>query len=335
MSLPSILVVGSLNMDLTTRTPRVPSAGETLTANSFSAGCGGKGANQAVACARASRTFIRSSKPTLAEHDFANISLDVAMIGCVGSDHYGQQLNYKLKLNGVDTTAIRVVENESSGVAVILVEEASGENRILVIPGANARVEPTKFEAWRPPFPDLVVLQLEIPLETVLSVIRVAKEKGVDVLLNPSPPLDIPNTDMEGLGHLIMNETEAQSMLGTEYSSKWDEEEKLKNTFEHFLRLGVQHTVITLGAKGACYSRANGGYERIQGHEVAEVLDTTCAGDTFVGYYAVEVAKWKKRNSGEAFDIGRAVHTANRAAAKAVEKHGSLESIPWVDDQEQ
>ena len=329
MSRPKILVVGSLNMDLTTRTPRMPSAGETLTANSFSTGCGGKGANQAVACARASRTFIRSSGPTMTEERFTNPTVDVAMIGTVGSDPYGEQLLSKLKANGVDTTGIEVRKDQFSGVAVILVEEVSGENRILVTPGANAHVNPMEFKAMKPPLPDLLVLQLEIPLETVLSTMRAAKKMGVDVLFNPSPPLDIPDADMKGLGHLIMNETEAQSMSGKLYSSQWNEEKRLENTFEHFVQLGVQHTVITLGARGLCYSVRKGGYKRIQSHEVDEVVDTTGAGDTFVGYYAVEVAKWKKSRSSEPFDIVLAVHKANKAAAKAVEKHGSLESIPW------
>ena len=332
MSRPKILVVGSLNMDLTTRTPRMPSAGETLTANSFSTGCGGKGANQAVACARASRTLTRSSDPSITESEYASITVGVAMIGAVGSDHYGEQLRCELKLNGIDITGIEVLEGQVSGVAVILVEEGSGENRILVTPGANANMNPMEFEAMKLPLPDLLVLQLEIPLEKVLSVMRAAKKLGVEVLLNPSPPLDIPDADLKGLSHLIMNETEAQSMLGVLYSSKWSEEEKLEYIFKFFERLGVLRTVVTLGARGVCYSKGKGGYERIQSHKVDEVVDTTGAGDTFVGYYAVEVAKWKKSRSSEPFDIGMAVHKANKAAAKAVEKRGSLESIPWNED---
>lgn len=155
-NLPHIAVIGSLNVDLVTRTPRVPAAGETLTANSFSLGFGGKGANQACACARLTRPKSRDAKSQSAR---------VSMIGAVGDDQFSGGLLESLTSDGIDVASVRKLSGQSTGTATILVEEETGENRILFTPGANGLFGPK--ESLVPRDVDVVVFQLEIPLETV------------------------------------------------------------------------------------------------------------------------------------------------------------------------
>lgn len=166
-----IAVVGSLNVDLVTRVPRVPAAGETLIGHGFDTGHGGKGANQAVACARLSRTAAQAAASSTND-------VEVRMVGAVGDDTFGGAFLEALRRDGLDVERVRVVAGEKTGVAVIVVEEATGENRIMVSPGANYRVEPRPLlEADT----TLAVFQLEIPMETVLLNVRNAKERGIDV----------------------------------------------------------------------------------------------------------------------------------------------------------
>lgn len=169
-----IAVIGSLNVDLVTRVPRVPAAGETLIGHGFDTGHGGKGANQAVACARLSRTAAQAAAaPSSSTND-----VEVRMVGAVGDDTFGGAFLEALRRDGLDVERVRVVAGEKTGVAVIVVEEATGENRIMVSPGANYRVEPRSLlEADT----TLAVFQLEIPMETVLLNMRDAKERGIDV----------------------------------------------------------------------------------------------------------------------------------------------------------
>ena len=334
-SSPSILIIGSLNTDLTTLTLRLPLAGETLTATSFSTSCGGKGANQAVACARASRRHPPpASNPSnissTASHSIEDFDIQVSMIGAVGSDVYGTQLLEELSSNEIEVSGISVHENVSTGVAVIIVESSTGENRILITPGANALVT---FNKLVPPLPDLIVLQLEILLTTVLGVMKAAKQQGVDVLLNPAPAVELPVEALQGLAHLVMNESEASILSGGAPDGEdTDSDLALLSAFHRFSELGVQHTIITLGSKGVAYSTGQGNFARKSAETVKEVVDTTAAGDTFVGTYAVEVVKWKRGGEEEDFDIEQAVGKANRAAARTVQRKGAMQSIPWMDE---
>ncbi|KAL8987535.1 MAG: hypothetical protein Q9177_003261, partial [Variospora cf. flavescens] len=220
MPTPTITIIGSLNTDLITRTPRLPHPGETLTATSFSTGCGGKGCNQAVACARLSRS---SSSPSSGD---APSLITTRMLGAVGGDdEFGGALIKGLQRNGVDASDVSVVKGQRTGVAVIVVEEDTGENRILLTPGANFSVMPGSLpedlflegkKEEKKEKPALVILQLEIPLETVVHVMKRARANGVPVLLNPAPappaegkkrlPVDV----FMGLEHLVLNETEAR-----------------------------------------------------------------------------------------------------------------------------
>ena len=252
------------------------------------------------------------------------------MVGAVGSDVYGTQLLEELSSNGIDVSGISVHGNVPTGVAVIIVESSTGENRILITPGANALVT---FDKLVPPLPDLVVLQLEIPLRTVLAVINAAKQQGVDVLLNPAPAVKLPAEALQGLAHLVMNESEASILSGgVPDGEEADSDPALQRAFHNFSDLGVRHTIITLGAKGVAYSTGHGKFAKMPAERVKEVVDTTAAGDTFVGTYALEVVEWKRGGRKEDFDVEQAVGRANRAAAKTVQRNGAMQSIPWMDE---
>lgn len=173
-----IAVLGSLNIDLVTRTPRIPSAGETLTAHSFETHHGGKGANQAVACARLSR---RRPAPDSSAPASSPSAIQVRMIGAVGADDFAPPLLAALRADGLDVSRVRTVAGEMTGVATIVVEERTGENRIMVAAGANGRVE----EGWGAWEGDeaVAVMQLEVPVGVVVRGVREARGRGVDVSL--------------------------------------------------------------------------------------------------------------------------------------------------------
>ncbi|CZR69061.1 related to ribokinase [Phialocephala subalpina] len=325
----TITIIGSLNTDLVTLTPRVPSGGETLTASSFTTGPGGKGANQAVACLRLSRP-----KPT------AGIfipDIKVKMVGAVGADEFGPTLIEGMNEDGIDTSGIKVVEGVSTGVAVILVEEGSGENRILLSTGANYTFQPSDFqtpESLGTPLPDLIVLQLEIPLETVLQILETAKNAGVDVLLNPAPAVKLPDEIYPAITHLIVNESEAALLTSRSVSDVEDPSFPWDTVTDEFISKGVKNVIVTLGSKGAFFASASddgagGKQDRKAGYvpaaKVKKVVDTTAAGDTFVGAYAVNVV----RGNG---DLGEVIRLACRAAGKTVEKEGAQSAIPWADE---
>ncbi|KAG9234672.1 ribokinase-like protein [Amylocarpus encephaloides] len=324
MSQKTITIIGSLNTDLVTLTPRVPSGGETLTATSFSTGPGGKGANQAVACARLSRPKPTSSTPP-------SSSITVKMLGAVGSDEFGPPLLNSMKADGLDVSGVHVVSGQTTGVAVILVEESTGENRILLNPGANHHLQPSHFltaESLGTPKPDLIIMQLEIPLPTVLQILKTAKEAGVDVLLNPAPAVKLPDETYPSITHLIVNETEAailtsRTMEEVEASDfSWD------IVTSELIAKGAKNVIVTLGSKGVFYVHV--GMEKgvhVPAAEVEKVVDTTAAGDTWVGAYAVaQVGK------GTGVVSEEDVKWACEASGRTVEKQGAQSAIPWADE---
>ncbi|KAH8205515.1 hypothetical protein TruAng_000221 [Truncatella angustata] len=318
---PVITVLGSLNIDLVSYVPHHPQPGETLTANAFAVSPGGKGANQAVACAKLSRS---KTSPT----DPQNETAQVRMLGAVGSDTYGDILRKNLSDHGVDASGVSTPEGLKTGVAIIVVDEPTGQNRIIVSPEANHSLLPGQFTTLPGPRPDLLIMQLEIPIPTVLQALKAAREAGVDVLLNPAPAVALPDDALQGLAHLVVNETEA-SILGGVPESELDTEEGLAKVSKAFLAKGVRNVLITLGGRGVFYLNDKGESGLLPA-EKAKVVDTTAAGDTFVGSYAVEVVIAKAR--GEDCDIAAAVRKSNKAAAKTVEKLGASVSIPWRDE---
>ncbi|PVH84850.1 ribokinase [Cadophora sp. DSE1049] len=315
--LPLIHIIGSLNTDLTTYTPRIPSGGETLHATSFQTSSGGKGGNQAVACAKLSRT-----------RTLTNATATIRMIGAVGSDAHGHALLADLQSAGVETSGVVVRSDVETGVAVILVEEGSGENRILLTAGANASLMPAQFEGSLGEesggrAPDLVILQLEIPVKSTVSILTTARERGVDVLLNPAPAVQLPDAAYVGLKHLVLNETEAVVLSGC-VAEALESEETLPGVADVFHRRGVTNVIITLGGKGVFFS-GEGGEKGLVRAKKVEVVDTTAAGDTFVGAYALEVVKGR-------VGIESAVRRANDAAARTIGRRGAQKSIPWADE---
>jgi ribokinase len=261
------------------------------------------------------------------------------MVGCVGSDGHGAQLRANLASYGVDVSGVVDAGSlaaapkegtEKTGVALIIVDKPTGENRIVLSPGANHALQPGDFETLERlgRRPDLLIMQLEIPFGTVLAALAAARREGVDVLLNPAPARKLPEEAYVGLAHLVVNETEA-AILGEVEESVLDEEAGLEKVAQGFIKKGVQNVIVTLGGRGVYYMSRDG-REGLVPAEKAKVVDTTAAGDTFVGRYALDAVS----NKGEAFDIEAAVRKANKAAAKTVERAGAQDSIPWRDELE-
>nr|POE87482.1 ribokinase [Quercus suber] len=302
MSAQHISVIGSLNVDFITRTPRLPSAGETLTATSFTTGFGGKGANQAVACARLAPPGIK-----------------VSMVGNVGNDTFGSDYLSALKKEGIDASRVRRLEDVETGVANIIVEESSGENRIMLATGANYGFAEKRDEGWELVGEDgegVVVLQLEIPM-------AVASQGGKHVIMNPAPAVRLPDTIFPFIDTLVMNETESKILAG-------DVGERMTplELAEWFLTKGVRDAVIvTLGGQGLVYATTTGTTGTVPAEEV-EVVDTTAAGDTFVGAYAVERARVEKRY----FGYREALVRATLAASKTVGRKGAMAAIPYLNE---
>ncbi|KAG8529885.1 uncharacterized protein KY384_005366 [Bacidia gigantensis] len=320
-SVPTVTVIGSLNTDLVTRTSRVPEGGETLTSQAFKTGSGGKGANQAVACARLSR---RKAAP-------GDGTVKVRMIGAVGDDFFGKALVQDLKDSFIDVSGVTARSDEHTGTAVIIVEESTGENRILLSPGANHGLTPETFVELPAPLPDVIVLQLEIPLETVLQVLTVAKSQHVEVVMNPAPAQKLPLEAYQAITHLIVNESEASIITGNERKSiDWAEPGE---GWRALYRLGSQHITVTLGSRGVRYAlchdkEAELDIKSLDAKKV-QVKDTTAAGDTFVGAYAVGIATNKSKDPKT---MMRILARANEAAALTVAREGAQAAIPWADE---
>lgn len=312
---PRITILGSLNIDLVSYVPHHPLPGETLTSTHFNTSPGGKGANQAVACGKLSRAS-----------DLSSPSADVSMLGAVGADQYGTTLLDSLTSYGVDTSGVVVRKDGKTGIAIIVVDEPSGQNRIILSPESNHSLLPRDFEELPAPKPDLLIMQLEVPFDTVIQAIKAAKSESIPVLLNPAPAQGLPADVYDGLAHLIVNETEA-SILSGRPESDLEDKAGLDGVGNIFLERGVQHVVITLGGRGVYYATKDGKKELVPALK-ANVVDTTAAGDTFVGSYALSVV-----NAGEhEFDIAAAVRAANRASAITVSRKGAQISIPWKDE---
>ncbi|KAG0646434.1 Ribokinase [Hyphodiscus hymeniophilus] len=254
------------------------------------------------------------------------------MIGAVGSDEFGPSLIQGLQRDGIDTSRIREVSGQTTGVAVIIVEESTGENRILFNPGANHFLQPSHFKSpsdLGDPLPDLIIMQLEISMATVLQILKTAEAAGVHILLNPAPAVEIPDDAYTAITHLIVNESEAAILTGRKTVDVEADDFDWAVVAKEFLKRGVKNIVVTLGSKGAFFASAEqpeGVYVRAE--KVKRVVDTTAAGDTFVGAYAVSVVRKGGKGAVGEEDVKRAC----RAAGKTVEKTGAQSAIPWADE---
>ena len=289
--------------------------------------------------AKLSRARPTPGAEAAAETETAHVS----MVGCVGADAHGSQLRSSLAGYGVDVSGVTSPHNDlKTGVAMIIVDKPTGENRIVLSPGANHALQPADLRTLdrlqvntqtgtgegKGRLPDLLIMQLEIPFETVLAALEASRREGVAVLLNPAPARLLPDEAYRGLAHLVVNETEA-AILGEVEERVLDGEAGLEMVAGKFIQKGVQNVIVTLGGRGVYYMSEDGRKGMVAA-EKATVVDTTAAGDTFVGRYALDAVG----KSGEGFDIEAAVRRANRAAAKTVERAGAQDSIPWRDELE-
>jgi ribokinase len=292
-----LTVVGSLNMDLVIRAPRIPQPGETIIGGAFHTVPGGKGANQAVAAAR--------------------LGAHVAMVGRVGNDPYGDILLQSLSEAGVDGNWVARDDKASTGVALIVVDDA-GQNSIVVASGANMGLESSDVERAEESIAasDVLVTQLESPLETVVRAAEIAHSHGVTVVLNPAPARSLPAELLALVDVLIPNESEAMLLTDTPLSERFE----ANAVAGQLLNRGVGSVVITLGARGALIAQGEG-TELIPAFAV-EPVDTTAAGDAFVAGLAVAMANGKP--------LPEAVRWGNGAGALAATRLGAQSSLPQL-----
>lgn len=295
----NVVVVGSLNMDLVTRASRLPRAGETLIGQTFSTVPGGKGANQAVAAAR--------------------LGAEVAMVGCVGSDAYGAQLRDALLVEGIDCQAVSRVGG-SSGVALIVVDDSS-QNAIVIVAGSNGELTPASLQAADAALQaaNVIICQLEVPMATVGYTLKRGRELGKTVILNPAPASGpLPAAWYASIDYLIPNESEATALSGVTVDSL----ESAKLAATQLIKAGAGKVIITLGSQGALFADGQA-FEHLLAPKV-KAVDTTAAGDTFVGGFAAALASGK--SEAEAIRFGQV------AAALSVTRAGAQPSIPTLHD---
>ncbi len=294
-----IVIIGSCNTDMVINTERLPLPGETIIGGSFFMNAGGKGANQAVAAAR--------------------LGGDVCFMAKIGNDHFGSRSIEQYRAEGIDVEHILVDEEQPSGVALIMVD-AKGENCIAVASGANARLTPDDIDKAISIFEkgEIVLMQLETPMETVEHVARIAKEKGKKVILNPAPALHLPDSLLDNLYMIIANETETELISGVKITDM----ESICRAADVISARGVDNVVITLGSKGA-FIKENGAYHKVPAIKV-KAVDATAAGDTFCGALCVAIAE----NS----SILDAVEFANKCASVTVTRMGAQSSLPYRNE---
>jgi len=288
MSPPRIAVVGSANIDLVTFTDSFPKPGETIFGKAFDLGFGGKGANQAVAARLC--------------------GAHVDMVARVGEDLFGPATIKNFESYGIDTSHVRVVKGVSSGVAPIFVD-SSGQNRILVVKGANDRLLPEDVDLAAPVLKksDCIILQFEIPLETVYYTIRFAKSNGIRCVLNPAPGQSVDVKNLRDVDYFIPNETEAETIA----------HRPPRESAQYFLEQGIPRVIITLGPDGALFATR----EKTQLIPSCSVdtRDTTGAGDAFIGSFAVFLA--------EGMAETEAIFRACRYAALSTTRVGTQKSF--------
>jgi len=298
-----VTVIGSFMMDLMSRTPHLPVPGETVMGGPFKMGPGGKGSNQAVAAAR--------------------LGANVSMIVSLGDDYFGDVAYRNLVEEGVRADHVKRVVGAATGAALIMVDESTGENMIVVAPGSNSQLKPADVEKARERIvaSDCVLLQLEIPIETVERAIDTAHSGNVKVILNPAPGRPLPDSMLSKVDVLTPNETEAAAI--TNQSVK--DMETAEKAGQALLRRGCKNVVVTLGSAGALCISDEGSYH-VPAFKV-KAVDTTGAGDAFNAALAVALA--------EGLSPIDAVRFANAAGAICVTRLGTSPAMPSrveVDD---
>ena len=291
----NIAVVGSANVDLVTFNDTFPRPGETIFGKKFDLGFGGKGANQAVAARRCGAS--------------------VGMVAKVGSDLFGPATVRNFESLGIDASHVRIAEGISTGVAPIFVDP-TGQNRILVIKGANETLSPEDVDAAAPLLrqADTILLQFEIPLATVYHTIRFAKSKGIRCLVNPAPALPLDFKEIATADYFVPNESEAEAITGIPVHTIED----AKKCADYLLAQGLARVVITLGERGSLLATSEG-LELIPAFKV-DPIDSTGAGDAFIGSFAVFLA--------EGLTDKEALTRASLYAALSTTRVGTQKSFP-------
>ena len=292
-----VVVVGSLNMDLVARAPRLPKPGETLAGHAFAQVPGGKGGNQAVAAAR--------------------LGANVAMLGFVGDDPNGATLRRGLEAESIDCAALGTSTSAPTGVALIIVDDAS-QNAIVIIAGSNADVTPATIERHEALLAaaDVIVCQLETPPESVRAALAAGRRLGKTTILNPAPAATtLPGDWFALVDYLIPNELEAATLSGIDIATPDD----ARRAAAALHQKGARNVIVTLGSKGVFALLEDGEGEHLSAPSV-QAIDTTAAGDTFIGGFAAELAR------GSA--VAAAITFGQRAAAVAVTREGAQPSIP-------
>jgi ribokinase len=305
-----VLVIGSLNADLVVRAPHFPQPGETISGGDLQIIPGGKGANQAVAAARQ--------------------GANVAMLGLVGKDSFGPFLLENLKSDSVDITNVHS-DDSATGTAIIVVD-ASGQNSIVLSAGANGKVTPKDIEALNIEA-KVLLLQLEIPLETVIHATKWGKQKGMTVILNPAPARELPDELIANVDYILPNETELSLLTGfpvTDIAST-------EKAAQVLLARGAKNVIVTLGNKGALLVSGNQ-TTQVNAYKV-DVVDTTAAGDAFIGGFAIKILESDSllsnvRQLAASLQIIEAVKYANACGALAATKFGAQPSLPTKEEVE-
>ncbi|MDR7869556.1 MAG: ribokinase [Tissierellaceae bacterium] len=290
----SITVVGSINMDLVVRCDEIPSVGETLIGKELLQIPGGKGANQAVALAK--------------------LNNDVIFLGKIGRDNYGHELLQSMNRANINTTYIER-ENISTGIAIINVDKY-GNNNIVVIPGANGEVDKDYLNKNVEAIDrsDIILFQLEIPIETVKEGLKISKKLGKTTILNPAPAADLDDEMISNIDILIPNEHELERMSKVVIK----DEESLVKAAKVLLSKGIKEIIVTLGSKGVFYMD----HEKHQYFEAykVDVIDTTAAGDSFIGGFI--------SSYGENKDIVKSINMGQKAASITIQRIGAQSSLP-------
>lgn len=291
------LVVGSLNMDLITRVIATPQVGETVFGQDFEYVPGGKGANQAVAMGK--------------------LGANVTMVGVVGDDDYGKQLLASLKENNVHIDHITLSKNAQTGTAIIILNE-NGNNSIIVIPGANFQLTEDLITENLLSGYDYLVAQLEIPIATLEKVFKIAKAKNIFTVLNPAPAQSLSAELISNIDLLIPNDTEFELLTGNTTKS----EQSIQSGVSKLKKMGVKNILLTLGHKGSRYFGADG-QDFSFGIYNIKVVDTTAAGDSFIGGLVTALSMEK--------NIHDAIDFATKVATITVSRHGAQASLPTLE----
>ena len=294
-----IIVIGSVNTDMVATAPTLPAAGETVMGTDFFVSAGGKGGNQAVAAAR--------------------LGANVSMVGNLGTDALGDQAIERLKKENIDCQQVTRDSEQASGVALINVDQ-TGENQIVVVPGANATLSAELVEKAFSNIAEgsIILLQLEIPLASVARAIELGTEKNCRIILDPAPAQALSPSLLENVFLLTPNETEAEILSGIKVTG----ENSAKEAASALLQLGVDNLAITLGSSGVLLASKNE-HRLIPAIEV-EAIDTTAAGDCFNGSLAAELAKGN--------ELPQSIEFACRAASISVTRAGAQDAMPFAHE---